>query len=361
MLNLRKLFDFVEMTNSFKKIERDIPLFGSTKLENDVEHSYQLAMVCWYIASVENIDLHIGKILKYALIHDLPEVYAGDTPLYTSNDKHLHNKADREKEAMSRLQKEFVNFPELHTWIQRYEEKVDEESNFVYAVDKLLPIISIYLDKGHAWRTHNIDLSLIIEKNKDRISASPIAEKYFNLIVEMIQEKFDRWNRNVTVFKEAISYDGKRCDVHHVNADHFDDVPDDKKTKAHAVCLHDGKMLLVNHPEWDIWSIPGGTREQGETAEEALEREVLEETNCKVIDSRPIAYQKVVSPRGDTLHYRLLYLCTVVPQGEFKEDPAGSINKIDWINPRDFESYIENKEFKKAVIRRALPLLKHGI
>jgi ADP-ribose pyrophosphatase YjhB (NUDIX family) len=118
----------------------------------------------------------------------------------------------------------------------------------------------------------------------------------------------------------------------------FDGISDELKTKAHAVCMYKGKMLLVNHPEWDIWSIPGGTREIGESIEQALKREVLEETNCEVLDYCPISYQKVVDDKGRVCHYRLQYLCNVVRVG-------------------DFEDHIENKEFKKLIIRRALELL----
>jgi len=159
-------------------------------------------------------------------------------------------------------------------------------------------------------------------------------------------------------FKLAISHNGERCDVHHVDVDHFYDIPDELKLKAYAVCLYNGKMLLVNHSKWDIWSIPGGTRDPGESIEKTLKREILEETNCEVKDYRPIAYQKVVSPLGAIYHYRLQYICNVVPLGDFKKDPADNVNKIAWIQPEDFEGYIENKEFKKVVIQRALKLLK---
>ncbi|MDP2656650.1 MAG: NUDIX hydrolase [bacterium] len=144
-----------------------------------------------------------------------------------------------------------------------------------------------------------------------------------------------------------------------MDVDHFNDIPDNLKLKAHAVCLYNGKILLVHHPEWGIWSIPGGTRERGESIEETLVREILEEANCKVIDCQPIAFQKVVNPSDETLYYRLQYFCNVIPVEDFKEDPAGNIDKIAWIQPRDFELYIENKEFKIIVIRRALELLKN--
>lgn len=159
------------------------------------------------------------------------------------------------------------------------------------------------------------------------------------------------------IFKAAITHNGKRCDVTHVDVDNFNDIPNELILKAHAVCICDNKMLLVNHPEWDIWGIPGGSRELGESIEQTLIREIQEETNCEVLEYRPIGYQKIVSS-DDEIHYRLQYLCMVKPLGEFEADPAGNINKIIWINPNDFKEYIEKKEFKEVVIQRAIEIFQ---
>ena len=162
------------------------------------------------------------------------------------------------------------------------------------------------------------------------------------------------------IFEKVLTHDNERYDVHHLDVENFDNIADDLKLKAHAVCMHNGKMLLVYHPEWGIWSLPGGTREAGETIEEALKREIEEETNCEVIDYCPIAVQKIVNPNdGNKHHFRLQYLCNVAPLGDFENDPAGNISKITWIDPRKFEEYIENKEFKKVVIRSALEIIKN--
>jgi len=45
----------------------------------------------------------MDKVIKYALVHDLVEVYAGDTYVYTKNQDELDSKEDREKEAADRL------------------------------------------------------------------------------------------------------------------------------------------------------------------------------------------------------------------------------------------------------------------
>lgn len=189
MENLKKALDFIKLTNDFRKIERDILLSVEQRLENDIEHSYQLTLVSWYIATIENLNLNIDKIIKYALIHDMVEAYAGDTPLYSSDKEYIQSKKDRERKSASRLKQKFPEFPELHELIQKYEEKIDMESKFVYAVDKLLPNLSIYLDEGSTWKDHGITLEMIIDKNSSRISLSPAVKKYFDMLIILIREK----------------------------------------------------------------------------------------------------------------------------------------------------------------------------
>ncbi len=360
MRDLNKLLNFVKFTNDFRKIERDIPQSSSFCRENDAEHSYQLAMIAWYICIVENSSLNIEKILKYALIHDLPEVYAGDTPLYTSNNNFFESKKKREELSILKIENNFKEFIDIKLYIERYEKLEDEESKFVYALDKIIPLISIFLDKGHAWKTHRIDIDLLIKKNKERVKISAVAEKYFLMMIKKIQEYFELSNTSPTIFEKAVTHEGERCDLYHIDTDNFNEIDDNLKLKAHAVCIYNGKMLVVNHPEWDIWSIPGGTREEGELIEETLKREIMEETNSKILDFRPISYQKIISPDGNKYHYRLQYLCNIEPLGEFQGDTGGNINKITWIEPKKFEEYIENKEFKKMIVRRALEIIKNN-
>lgn len=155
------------------------------------------------------------------------------------------------------------------------------------------------------------------------------------------------------IFDKAVTYKGERCDVEYVSVNSFDRIPDACVEKAHAVCFHNGKLLLVNHSSWNVWGVPGGSREDGETIIQTLTREILEETNCTVVQSFPLGYIRVIHPTEDDV-YRLQFVCFVEPTGEFEEDPAGGIDKILWIDPAEFEAYIENKEFKKVIVRDAI-------
>jgi len=91
-----------------------------------------------------------------------------------------------------------------------------------------------------------------------------------------------------------------------------------------AVVFHEGKVLLTrreNEPSKGMWGIPGGVVEVGETVEEAVVREVLEETGVRV---RPVklitSYDSIVKDDGGRprYHYVLIeYLCEYL-EGEPK-------------------------------------------
>ena len=49
-----------------------------------------------------------------------------------------------------------------------------------------------------------------------------------------------------------------------------------------AVILEQGNVLLAHRRDIDWWNLPGGGMEIGETVDEALHREVLEETGLEV-------------------------------------------------------------------------------
>ncbi|MDB5265050.1 MAG: metal dependent phosphohydrolase, putative hydrolase of superfamily [Parcubacteria group bacterium] len=173
----------------FQKIRRAYHANGEERNENDVEHSYKLAMLAWYVASAGNTKLNMDLILRYALAHDLVEVHAGDTYIYSKDTEHLASKIEREEAAAQKLKEDFPEFPELHKCIQAYERREDKESRFVYALDKVLPVLDIYLDNGRSWKRDMVTLQMLIENKTSKVALSPEVEPYFTELLEILRSK----------------------------------------------------------------------------------------------------------------------------------------------------------------------------
>jgi 8-oxo-dGTP diphosphatase len=67
--------------------------------------------------------------------------------------------------------------------------------------------------------------------------------------------------------------------------------PEFPRVGVGAIVIKDGKVLLVRRaaePNKDLWAIPGGMLELGETLQEGAEREIFEETNIRIKAGKPI-------------------------------------------------------------------------
>ena len=103
---LESLIDFINFTHEFREVIR----YGGTRLgkkvENDAEHSYQLAMVTWFLIDQDKLKLNKELCFMYALAHDLVEIYAGDT--FAFDKKHNLSKQKREREALKKIERRFL-------------------------------------------------------------------------------------------------------------------------------------------------------------------------------------------------------------------------------------------------------------
>lgn len=183
---LGDVLQFTKLLNKFQEIERVIYLPGRDRRENDGEHSYQLAMLAWYISDKSSIDLDKDLVIKYALIHDLVEVYAGDTYIYSQNQNDHESKYEREEKARIRIEEEFPDFKDLHALILMYETREDKESRFVYVLDKIHPVLQLYLDEGRCWKEEKVTLQMLLDKKKDKIALAEELRPLWNELEEIL-------------------------------------------------------------------------------------------------------------------------------------------------------------------------------
>lgn len=180
------LLKFVKLTHEFQQVRRAVLVNSEERQENDLEHSGQLALIALYVCDTAKLPLNRGLVLEYALVHDLVEAYAGDTHFYDAAGR--AGKKEREEAARLRLKQEFPEAQRFHELIEAYEAKADDESKFVYALDKLLPIVNIYLDKGRTWQVDGISFDALATHKAAPISVSLDIKAYYDQLLEILEQ-----------------------------------------------------------------------------------------------------------------------------------------------------------------------------
>lgn len=165
------LFSLQQMTIDLSLIERNHHLAKTNKKENDIEHSLRVALLCWYIHNRYKLELDISKILKYAITHDFVERYAGDVNTFASMDER-NAKLVREQASLERLSQEYESFEDMVSSMQNYELKQDEESLFVWTVDKMQGMIMGDMDGWRPYSSLDITYTEFVKKHTEHLAKS---------------------------------------------------------------------------------------------------------------------------------------------------------------------------------------------
>lgn len=155
-----------------------------------------------------------------------------------------------------------------------------------------------------------------------------------------------------------INRSGQKLDLIYREDDPLIDLEGKILQAVHAFCFCGDKLVVVYAAEKGYWAPPGGGIELGETYEEAVIREVKEETNMKVLSQKFIGYQDIYEP--DRIVRQTRSVCVVEPYGPFVKDPDGDITEIKLIDPKDYKKYFDWGEIGERIMDRAM-ILQHDL
>lgn len=107
-----------------------------------------------------------------------------------------------------------------------------------------------------------------------------------------------------------------------------------------AIVVEGGRVLLVRRgqePNKGLWSLPGGSIEFGETARDAVIREVREETSLDVEPTAVAAVQDIVFPNKDNplFHYVVIVFQARVVGGTLAA--ASDAAETCWVPLKDID------------------------
>ncbi len=186
---IKNQIKFVMVIDEMKNIFRRNLIIDGSRRENDAEHSWHLAMLAMILEeySAEKIDLE--RVLKIALVHDLIEVYAGDTFAY--DEKGNEDKHEREVKAADKLfgMLDSIQGAEIRALWDEFEAMETAESRYANAIDRIQPLILNYMTNGHTWKQGDVHSAQIYKRMDIIRTATPelwhIVEGIINTSIEI--------------------------------------------------------------------------------------------------------------------------------------------------------------------------------
>jgi putative hydrolase of HD superfamily len=137
---------FINEIEKLKLVYRRNRTIDQSRFENSAEHSWHLALMAMVLAEHANTPgLDIFTVVKMLLIHDLVEIYAGDTWLYDAAGALVQ--AEKEARAAQQL---FALLPadqaaEFHQLWEAFVARATPEAAFAASLDALQPLLNYLL------------------------------------------------------------------------------------------------------------------------------------------------------------------------------------------------------------------------
>lgn len=190
MEKLKKQMEFLMEIDKLKNIFRQTLIADKSRNENDAEHSWHMAMYATILEEYAPENTDILKVIKMALVHDIIEIYAGDTFLY--DEEMTKSKEKREKEAAEKI---YSILPteqgkEIKSLWEEFEQKQTKEAIFCATLDRIQPIILNYLTQGSTWKKHNVKREMVL--NKGYLIFEKADERLKQFVLDIINESVEK-------------------------------------------------------------------------------------------------------------------------------------------------------------------------
>lgn len=181
---------FALLLEEMKKIYRQTKIIGEKRRENDAEHTFHIASMALFLEEKSKLKVDVNRTIKMLLIHDLVEIFAGDTFAYSevrNLDKH-----DREENALTKLKSYLSrdNGDMLESLWNEFEANETNEAKFAQAMDRLQPILSnIYRNDGGTWLENKVKLSQVLRRIKP---IQNFNDEIYDFVVTKVYEATDK-------------------------------------------------------------------------------------------------------------------------------------------------------------------------
>ncbi|MBM3117282.1 HD domain-containing protein [Jeongeupia naejangsanensis] len=166
---LDAIFAFALELEKLKGILRRNKPIGLDRRENTAEHSWQIAMLAMTLAPEAVRPVNVDRVLKMLLVHDIPEIDAGDVMVYDAAQRQAAEALE-----LAGAERIFGLLPDdtgkaLFALWHDFSHGDDDDARFARAIDRVMPMLQNLNNGGQSWREHGIRVSQVVAMNQPKV------------------------------------------------------------------------------------------------------------------------------------------------------------------------------------------------
>lgn len=151
-IRLNQQLKFVAEIDKMTQIFRRTMLVDGSRRENDAEHSWHIAVMALLFTEYVKHKPDVGRAVKMLVVHDLIEIYAGDTFAFDVEG----NKTKEQNEAAA-ADKLFAQLPteqgaEIRALWEEFDDMKTPDSIYANCMDRIQPFLHNTLTEGATWK-----------------------------------------------------------------------------------------------------------------------------------------------------------------------------------------------------------------
>ena len=149
---LQRQLVFIAEVDKMKSIVRRTLLTDGSRRENDAEHSWHLALMAIILEEYAVEPVNLGRVLAMVTVHDLIEIYAGDTFAFdvAANQDKVQREAAAAEKLFGLLDQDQGR--QLRQLWEEFDAMDTADSRFAASLDRIQPFMHNVLTDGHTWK-----------------------------------------------------------------------------------------------------------------------------------------------------------------------------------------------------------------
>lgn len=187
--DLKKQLLFLKEIDKMKSILRQNWVVDLTHREDDAEHSWHCALMAMTLAPYAKPEVSVDKAVQMLLIHDLVEIYAGDTPCYDTDV--VKTQETREADAAEKIinllpNEQGIAYKAL--W-DEFSACQTETAKYAVTIDHFQPLFLNFNTDGASWKTRTVTNAQVLKRNEIAKETLPALYPFIEDMIKTCTEK----------------------------------------------------------------------------------------------------------------------------------------------------------------------------